>query len=97
MTRQAVEAWNDAPDMGAVIVNRAPLSVSASLAEVEHQLGIPIFGVIPPAPDVCCAAQNAHVPLVEFDPESLAAGSLVALAERLANPFPANSSRENDR
>jgi pilus assembly protein CpaE len=97
MTRQAVEAWNDAPDMGAVIVNRAPLSVSASLAEVEHQLGIPIFGVIPPAPDVCCAAQNAHVPLVVFDPESLAAGSLAALAERLANPFPANSSRENDR
>jgi MinD-like ATPase involved in chromosome partitioning or flagellar assembly len=97
VTRQAIEAWNDAPEMGAVIVNRTPLNVSASIAEIELQIGVPILGVIPPAQDVCCAAQNAHTPLVVFDPESLAAGSMTALAERLAYPFPANSSRENSR
>jgi pilus assembly protein CpaE len=97
MIRQSIEAWNNAPEMGAVIVNRAALNVSASIAEMELQLGIPIFGVIPPAPEVCYAAQNAHAPLVLFDPESLAAGSMTALAERLAYPFPANSSRENGR
>ena len=97
LTRQAIEAWNDGPEMGAVIVNRAPLNVSASIAEIERQLGMPVLGVIPPAPDVCCAAENAHTPLVVFDPESLAASSMTALAERLAYPFPANSSRENGR
>jgi pilus assembly protein CpaE len=97
MTLQAIGSWNDAPEMGAVIVNRAALNVSASIAEMELQLGIPIFGVIPPAPEVCYAAQNAQTPLVAFDPESLAASSMTALAERLAYPFPANSSRENGR
>lgn len=97
MIRQSIEAWNHAPEMGAVIVNRAPLNASASIAEIELQLGVPILGVIPPAPDICCAAQTAHTPLVAFDPESVAAGSLTALAERLAYPFPANSSSENRR
>ena len=83
---QAIEAWRNAPDIGAVIVNRAPLNASTSIAEIERQLGLPIFGVIPPAPDAFSAAQNARTPLVAYDAESLAAGSMTALAERLANP-----------
>ena len=97
LIRQSIEGWNHAPEMGAVIVNRAPLDASASVAEIELQLGMPILGVIPPAPDVCCAAQSAYTPLVAFDPESLAAGSMTALAKRLAYPFTANSSSENRR
>jgi septum formation inhibitor-activating ATPase MinD len=56
------------------------------VSEIEAQLGLPIFGVIPPASDLCLAAQNARTPLVVFQAESLAAGSITALAERLANP-----------
>jgi hypothetical protein len=42
------------------------------------------LGVIPPAADLCVAAQKAGVPLVAFDPQSLMAQSLITLAARLA-------------
>jgi MinD-like ATPase involved in chromosome partitioning or flagellar assembly/CheY-like chemotaxis protein len=86
MILRAIESWSDAPQMVAIIVNRTALASSASIADIEMQLGIPIFGVIPPAADVCNAAHNAHTPLVTFDSESLVAESITALAERLANP-----------
>jgi pilus assembly protein CpaE len=86
MILRAIESWSDAPQTVAIIVNRTPLASSASMAEIESQLGIPIFGVIPPAADVCNAAHNAYTPLVAFDAESLAAETITALGERLANP-----------
>jgi len=86
MILRVIELWKDAPQIGAIIVSRAPLSSSVSIGELESQLRIPILGVIPPAADLCRAAQNAHLPLVTFDPESLIAGSFAALAEKLAAP-----------
>jgi pilus assembly protein CpaE len=86
MILRAIEFWSEAPQIGAIIVNRSPLASSASIAEIEIQLGIPIFGAIPSAPDVCSAAHNARTPLVAFDSESLVAGSIAALTERLVNP-----------
>jgi len=86
MMLRAIELWNVSPQIGAILVSRAPLNSSDSIAEIEIQLGIPILGVIPPAPDVCRAAQNARTPLVAFASESLVADSITALAERLANP-----------
>jgi Flp pilus assembly CpaE family ATPase/HPt (histidine-containing phosphotransfer) domain-containing protein len=69
---------------GAVIVNRAALATPVPIQEIDAELGIPTLRLIPPAPDLCNAAQNAGSPVVTFDPESLVAGSMVALAERLA-------------
>jgi pilus assembly protein CpaE len=86
MILRAIESWSDAPQVVAIIVNRTALASSASIADIEVQLGIPVFGVIPPAADVCNAAHNAHTPLVAFDSESLVGESITALAERLANP-----------
>jgi pilus assembly protein CpaE len=83
---QTIQSWNATPRIGAVIVSREALSSSMLVSEIEAQLGLPIFGVIPPASDLCLAAQNARTPLVVFQAESLAAGSITALAERLANP-----------
>ncbi len=85
MILKVIQLWNDAPQIGAIIVNRTALTSAASIAEIEVQLGIPIFGVIPPAPDVCSSAQNARTALVAFDSESLVAASITALAEVLAN------------
>ncbi len=80
----SILSWNaPAPVVGAVIVNRAALSVPMDLAEIEIQLAIPILAVIPPAPDLCVAAQRASAPLALHDPESLAARSFFALAERI--------------
>ena len=86
MMLQAIEFWDGAPQMGGILVSRAPLNTSDTIAEIEIQLGIPIFGVIPPAQDVCRAAQDARTPLVAFASESLATDSITALAEKLANP-----------
>lgn len=84
---QAIESWSDMPQaIGSVIVNRAPLALPIPLNDIEMELGIPTFGVIPPAPDSCIAAEEAHRPLIALDPDSLAAGSLVALAATLDVP-----------
>lgn len=85
---QVIQSWEATPQIGAVLVNRTSLGHSVPESEIEAQLGVPVFGTIPPVPDLCCAAQKARAPLVLFEPESLAAACLQSLAERLANPGP---------
>jgi pilus assembly protein CpaE len=80
---RAVETWNAAPQIGAVIVNRVAVSMPMPLTEIDAHLGCPTFGVIPPDPDLCRSAQNARTPLVSFDPASLMGEALATLAERL--------------
>ena len=82
----SIGVWNPALQVaGAVIVNRAALATPIPIPKIEAELGVPTLRVIPPASDLCNAAQNAGSPVVAFDPESLVAGSLAALAERLAS------------
>jgi Flp pilus assembly CpaE family ATPase len=81
---ETILSWNaPAPTFGAVIVNRALLAVPPELVDIELRLAIPIFAVIPPAPDECVAAQKQGAPLALHDPSSMAALSLIALAERI--------------
>ena len=68
------------PVCGLVVVNRDALASPYAHAEIERELGTPIFEVIPPAPDLCVQSQRNHVPLVQLDRESLAAESFLALA-----------------
>lgn len=83
MTR-AIEAWSGAPQpIEIVLVNRAALVSPMSLSDVDTQLGRPPLAVIPPGPDLCATAQDARLPLVALQPESLLAGSLVSLREKL--------------
>lgn len=83
---ESIRNWNSAPPLaGSVIVNRTALATPTVLAEIEMQLAMPILAVIPPAPDLCIAAQKAGAPLVVFDPDSLGARSLTALAEKIAS------------
>jgi HPt (histidine-containing phosphotransfer) domain-containing protein len=82
----SIGVWNPALQVaGAVIVNRVALTTPIPIPKIEAELGVPTLRVIPPASDLCNAAQNAGSPVVAFDPESLVAGSLAALAERLAS------------
>jgi len=82
----ALEAWEGTPQpIEIMVVNRALLSCPMPLAEVETQLGFPPLAVVPPAPEICLAAQRGHVPLVAFQPDSLVAESLNALAEKCAS------------
>jgi pilus assembly protein CpaE len=84
---ETIRACKPAPRLiGSVIVNRTPLAAPMKLSEIEMQLGIPTLGVIPPAADLCIAAQKAGMPLALFDPDSLAAHSLASLANALVMP-----------
>ena len=85
--QETIQSWKTSPSLiGSVIVNRTPLAAPMDLAAIEMQLGVPTLGVIPPAADLCIAAQKAGMPLSSFDRDSLAAQSLISLADALARP-----------
>ena len=86
---RAIDSWKAGRvSLGAVLVNRAALVSPMPLAEIEVQLAIPILGVIPPAADLCAAAQHAHSPLLTFEPDSLPAIALRALSRSIAHQVP---------
>lgn len=66
--------------IGTVVVNRASLGCPIGVDEMQRLIGIPVLGSIPPAGDLCSAAQRARRPVAAFEPESLAAQSLVQVA-----------------
>ncbi|MDP9115003.1 MAG: AAA family ATPase [Acidobacteriota bacterium] len=86
---RAVDAWKAGRvSLGMILVNRAALVSPLPLAEIEAQLALPLLGVIPPAADLCGAAQNAHSPLLTFEPDCLPAIALRALSQCIAQQFP---------
>jgi len=72
--------------LGAVLVTKDSLASLPAQSDIRTQLGCPIAGVIPPAAEICAAACKLGVPLALDDPDSLAAASLVELANKLAEP-----------
>lgn len=86
---RAIDSWKAGRvSLGAVLVNRAALVSPMPLAAIEIQLAIPILGVIPPAADLCAAAQNAHSPLLTFEADSLPAIAFGALSRIIAHQVP---------
>jgi MinD-like ATPase involved in chromosome partitioning or flagellar assembly/CheY-like chemotaxis protein len=89
---RAIDSWKAGRvSLGAVIVNRAALVSPIPLADIEIQLAAPILGVIPPAADVCAAAQHAHTPLLELDGDNLPSIALRALSRVIAHQIPLRS------
>jgi Flp pilus assembly CpaE family ATPase len=75
-----IQALDKAPaSSGAVIVKRLPEG-PLNIPELEAELGVPVLRVIPPAREVCLVSEQAHIPILQADPDSLAAESLLALA-----------------
>ena len=86
---RAIDSWKAGRvSLGAVLVNRAALVYPMPLADIEVQLAIPILGVIPPAADVCAAAQQAHSPLLALDGDNLPAIALRALSRAISHQVP---------
>ncbi len=71
-------------EAGLVIVNRVPLAAPMALPDIESQVGLPTFAVIPPAADLCAAAYRVHIPVVKLDAQSSMATSFANLAKRLS-------------
>jgi MinD-like ATPase involved in chromosome partitioning or flagellar assembly len=84
-----VDSWKAAKlTIGAVILNRAALVSPMPFAEIAAELHIRTLGVIPPATDLCAAAQHAHAPMVTLDTESLASVAMHDLARELEELVP---------
>jgi len=69
--------------VGAVVVNRNALAESMDLAEIRTQLHCGVIGVVPPAPDICQAAQRVGAPIVVSHPDSLPAAAFSEITARL--------------
>ncbi len=74
--------------IGAVILNRAALVSPMPFAEIAAELRIRTLGVIPPATDLCAAAQHAHAPMVTLDTDSLASVAMHDLGRELEELVP---------
>ena len=72
--------------LAAVLITKDPLSACVSPAEARAELGFPIAGVIPPAAEAVALSYRRGSPLLAADQDTLAAESLMRLAERLASP-----------
>ncbi len=85
-----VDSWKAGKlSIGAVILNRAALVSPMPFAEIDAELGIATLGVIPPAADLCAAAQHAHTPMMTLDIDSLASVALRDLGRVIEELVPA--------
>jgi pilus assembly protein CpaE len=94
---QRVDSWKAGKlTIGAVILNRAALVSPMPFAEIDAALNVATLGVIPPASDLCAAAQHAHSPLVSLDPESLVSRALLDLGRDIEALVPPVRLAERD-
>ncbi len=70
----------------AVIVIQDALGGFISPSDLEARLGCPIAGVMPPAAELCVQSHRTGTPFVLLESDNIATGSLMALAEKLAEP-----------
>jgi MinD-like ATPase involved in chromosome partitioning or flagellar assembly/CheY-like chemotaxis protein len=84
-----VDSWKAGKlAIGSVILNRAALVSPMPFAEIAAELSIVTLGVIPPAPDLCAAAQHAHTPLVTLDADTLASIAMRELGREIEELVP---------
>lgn len=84
-----VDSWKAGKlTIGAVILNRAALVSPMPFAEIDAELHVATLGVIPPAADLCAAAQHAHSPMVTLDADSLASVALRDLGREIEEIVP---------
>ena len=84
-----VDSWKAGRlTIGAVILNRAALVSPLPFAEIDAELRTATLGVIPPAPDLCSAAQHAHSPMVTLDADSLVSVALRDLGREIEELVP---------
>lgn len=69
--------------LGVVVNGRDPAVDSLDAAQVESRLGLPVWGVIPPAAELRAAANDRAGPLLLAEPDSAAAGHYRQLAARI--------------
>jgi Flp pilus assembly CpaE family ATPase len=85
MTITRLAKWGIATDsISLALVSKFPLPDGLPPEKIEDLLGVRVLGIVPPAPDVCAAAQKASTPLVLHRPRSAPANILATIAQRSA-------------
>ena len=84
---QLLRHWRmEERSISAVIVIKDALGGFMSPADLETRLGCAIAGVVPPAAELCVHSSRTGTPFALLEPENIASASLIALAEKLAEP-----------
>jgi len=84
LTLDMLHAWGVSSKLtGLVVVTRTVLPSPPQFSEISSQLGCPVIGAVPPAPEDCSYAYQQGTPLVAARPMSIASGSLIEMAEKL--------------
>ncbi len=73
----------ETPPVGLIVVNRALMMDAASPRQIESELGCPVIGVVPPAPEVSLGALKSGTPLALHRPLSAPASMLNTIATRI--------------
>ncbi|MBM3812353.1 MAG: response regulator [Acidimicrobiia bacterium] len=85
VTIARLNKWGISSDaMSLVLVSKFPHSDGMPVEAIENNLGVRVLGIVPPAPDICAAAQKASAPLVLYRPRSAPASILTSVAQRAA-------------
>jgi Flp pilus assembly CpaE family ATPase len=86
-TVQLLRHWGvEDHSFSAVIVIQDALGAFLSPSDLETRLCCAIAGVVPPAAELCVQSHRTGTPFVLLESDNIATGSLMALAEKLAEP-----------
>jgi hypothetical protein len=81
VTLEAIQGWERAPaSIGTAVVRQRSEGPQVPLAEIEAELGVPIYIVVPPAPDLWLQGVGNRVPMIQCDPDGLVSDSFATLA-----------------
>jgi Flp pilus assembly CpaE family ATPase len=82
---EVLHSWGISQQItGAIVVNRTMTYAPMPINDISSQLGCPIFGVVPPALELCAKANQAGSPVVFLDPESTFSTTLAEMAKRFS-------------
>ena len=85
---EVLHSWGISQQItGAIVVSRTMSYTPTPINDIASQLGCPIFGVVPPAVELCARASNVGTPIVFLEPESTYSNTLTELTLRLAADF----------
>jgi Flp pilus assembly CpaE family ATPase len=86
-TVQLLKHWGmDERSFSAVVVIQDALGGFMSPSDLETRLGCAIATLVPPAGELCVHSNRTGTPFALLEPDNIASGSLIALAEKLAEP-----------
>jgi Flp pilus assembly CpaE family ATPase len=77
----------DRSKLALALVTRERTSLQIPWRQIETELGLPLAGIVSPAPEQAHQASQGGTPLVTLQPDSLVADQIKKMAANLAGTF----------